>query len=147
MRRIAQVEKEGLQQLHPHLRKHIDTEAGDNVVFWSVVSVVAIFVVALAIVITIRSGMTGQIVLGWYEPSAPYARNPYACLDVPPCRGDNSFMCCAEQPLSNGRKCTAPLKAGAGSGYGTAFCPSEMPNMCTCPEKYPYRQTWPVPSR
>lgn len=130
----------------------------DNTVFWSIVGVISVFVVVLAAVMIVRSGATGRIVLQWSQPEAPFEANPYACLDVPPCGSEVSFLCCAEQPLpGTGIKCVAPLAGSLGTTvYGSPYerpgtsyarCPPELPNRCTCPEKYQYRQSWPVPSR
>ncbi len=136
----------------------VEKEVPDNTVFWSTVAVVSLFVVVLATVMTVRYGITGQIVLQWNQPTRPFEADPYACLDVPQCGSEISFMCCAEQPLWNGMKCTAPLYAKGvkdpelGSPYdsysaGNMICPSHMPYRCGCPEKFQYRQSWPVPMR
>jgi hypothetical protein len=119
-------------------------EVPDNTVFWSIVGIVSVFVVVLAVVTFVKSDITGNIVLQWYNPSLPYLRNPMACLDVPMCGSSNSYMCCAEETLPSGMKCTAPLYTYVSQN---SQCPASMPNMCPCPEKYPYRQSWPVPTR
>jgi hypothetical protein len=120
-----------------------EKEVPDNTVFWSIVGVVSVFVVVLAAIVVVRSDMTGNIVMQWFQPSRPFAENPYACLDVPMCGGSQSYMCCAENPLpTTGMKCTAPIY-----GYGSEapMCPDTMPYKCPCVEKYPYKQSWPVP--
>jgi hypothetical protein len=119
-----------------------EKEAPDNSVFWSIVGVASVFVVVLAAIVIVRSDTTGAIILQWAQPSRPFQSNPYACLEVPMCGGDNSYMCCAEATLANGMKCTAPIR-----GYGSEapMCPDMMPYKCPCPEKYPYRQSWPIP--
>ncbi len=122
-----------------------EKEVPDNTVFWSIVGVISVFVVVLAAVMIVRTGVTGKIVLQWPEPSRPFSVNPLACTDVQPCGSDVSFVCCAEQPLpGTGRKCTAPVR-----GYisEAPMCPDAMPYRCTCPEKHQYRQSWPIPSR
>jgi hypothetical protein len=135
-----------------------DKEVPDNAVFWSIVGIISVFVVVLATVMVLKSGMSGQIVLQYNEPSRPFSAQPLACLDVPACGSDISFMCCAESPLpGTDRKCAAPLygygrESRQNYGYdnygaGNAVCPEQMPYRCGCPEKFQYRQTWAVPSR
>jgi hypothetical protein len=137
-----------------------DKEVPDNTVFWSIVGIISVFVVVLATVMLVRNDTTGNIVLQWEAPSRSFEVNPYACLDVPPCGSETSFMCCAESPLpGTSQKCMAPMmgraapvtinyrQAYANYGANTPVCPLEMPYRCTCPEKYQYRQSWPVPSR
>jgi hypothetical protein len=134
-----------------------EKEVPDNTVFWSTIAIVTVFVVVLATVMVVRSGTTGNIVLQYTTPTRPFAANPYACLDVPACGSEISFMCCAEQPMAGtNRKCTAPLQSWGqelqrssydNGGAGNPVCPSHMPNRCPCPEKFQYRQSWPVPSR
>lgn len=135
-----------------------ENEVPDNTVFWSLVGIISVFVVVLATVMIMRNGVTGQIVLQYNQPSRPFEADPFACLDVPPCGSDNSFMCCAATPLpGTDQKCIAPLRGfGRESqpnygydnyGAGNPFCPREMPYRCGCPEKFQYRQSWPVPSR
>jgi hypothetical protein len=119
-----------------------EKEVPDNSVFWSIVGVVSVFVVVLAAIVVVRSDATGGIVMQWLNPSRPYAENPYACLDVPMCGGSQSYMCCAETPLPNGMKCTQPM---LGYASEAPMCPDSMPYKCPCPEKYPYRQSRPVP--
>ena len=72
-----------------------EKEVPDNTVFWSLVGIISVFVVVLAVVLFMRTSMTGAIVQQWPDPYKPYAADPYACLDVPPCQSDTSFMCCA----------------------------------------------------
>lgn len=115
----------------------------DSSVFWATVGIVSVFIVVLAAVTLVKSDFTGNIVLQWFNPTTAYSRDPMACLDVPMCGSSNSYMCCAVEPLANGLKCTAPLYLYVSQN---AQCPASMPNMCPCPEKYPYRQTWPVPA-
>lgn len=141
--------------------KEVAEEVPDNTVFWATVGTISVFVLVLAVVMIVREGSTGQIVIQWEQPSRPFDANPYACLDVPPCGDGISFQCCANEPLpGTGQKCTAPL-AGYGEmvmgyGYQTAYdnygagnpvCPKAMRNRCPCPEKFQYRQSWPVPGR
>jgi hypothetical protein len=121
-----------------------EKEVPDNSVFWSVVGIVSVFVVVLAAVILVRSGATGGIVYQWQDPYKPYQSNPLACLDVPPCQSDTSFLCCSETDDQFGRKCIAPI---GGTLSVKPQCPDYKPYMCTCVEKYPYRQTWPVPTK
>ena len=47
-------------------------EVPDNTVFWSIVGIVSVFVVVLAAVTFVKSGLTGNIVLQWFDPSVPY---------------------------------------------------------------------------
>jgi len=134
-------------------------EVPDNTVFWATVGIISVFVIVIATVMIVRYGATGQVVLQYPQPSRPFEANPYACLDVPPCGSEVSFMCCAEERLpGSSMKCTAPLDgyAGGTQGYPQAYgapgahnliCPDHMPYRCTCPEKFQYRQSWPVPSR
>ncbi len=135
-----------------------EKEVPDSTVFWSIVGVVTIFVVVLAAVLLVRGGTTGQIVHVWENSVRPAERNPYACMDMPRCGSDTSFLCCAENPLpGTGIKCITPLRAygeiGAPNygydhyGSGNPMCPEHMPFACSCPEKFQYRQTWPVPAR
>jgi hypothetical protein len=123
-------------------KEAVSKEMPDNTVFWSVVGVACIFVVVLATAMIVRSDITGKIVQQWFEPSRPFESNPYACLDVPMCGGSQSFMCCAAEPLPNGMKCTQAL---LGYASEAPMCPDAMPYKCPCPEKYPYRQSWPIP--
>jgi len=126
-------------------KKEVATEVPDNTVFWSVVGIVCIFIVVLAAVMLVKNSITGQIVTRWEDPTTPFSIDPYACLDVPPCKADQSYMCCAEFPLpGTGQKCTQPFY-GRFTSEGPR-CPEAMPNRCTCPEKFQYRQTWPVPT-
>lgn len=133
MRRLAQQQKEVPLQ-----------DAPGNTVFWSIVAVISIFVVVLAAVMIVRTGTTGRIVYIWESPTRPAEWNPMACLDMPPCGSDQSFLCCAENPLPGiGIKCMAPVY-----GYTSEppQCPAHTPYACSCPEKFQYRQTWPVPA-
>jgi hypothetical protein len=116
----------------------------DRTVFWAIVGIISVFVVVLATVMILRGNTTGQTVRQFFSPSQPFQANPFACLDVPQCGSDISYMCCAEQPLSNRMKCTAPVR---GWDASMPRCPADMPYKCSCPEKFIYRQTWPVPSR
>lgn len=141
-------------------KKEVPGEVPDNTVFWAIVGIITVFILVLAVVVFVRSSAAGGIVYQWGPTVRPFSINPYACLDVPPCGDGISWMCCAEQPLpGSNRKCTAPLKsyavtptmgypdAYANYGAGQPICPSAMPYRCTCPEKYQYRQSWPVPSQ
>lgn len=121
-----------------------EKEVPDNTVFWSIVGIVSVFVVVLAVVLFMRTSMTGAIVQQWPEPYKPYQANPFACLDVPPCQSDTSFLCCSGADSDNGQYCIAPI---GGALSVKPNCPPAMPYMCTCVEKYPYRQTWPVPTK
>ncbi len=121
-----------------------EKEVPDNSVFWATVGIVSVFVVVLAAIVIVKSGFTANIVLQWSNPTRPFEVNPYACMDVPMCGGSNSYMCCAEKALPNGLKCTQPL---LGYASEAPMCPGAMPYKCPCPEKYPYRQSWPVPAR
>ncbi len=123
-------------------KEAVNSEVPDNSVFWSIVGVVSVFVVVLAAIVVVRSDFTGQIVQQWASPSRPFELNPFACLDVPMCGGSQSYMCCAEYSLPNGMKCTQPIL-----GYASEAprCPEMMPYKCPCPEKYPYRQSYPIP--
>lgn len=122
-----------------------EKEVPDNTVFWSTVGVVIVFVVVLAAVMIARSGSTGQVIWAYQEPSKPFKINPLACLDVPPCGSETSFMCCAFEPVPGlGIKCTAPIQSYLAA---KPECPQEMPYACGCPEKYQYRQSRPVPIR
>jgi len=138
-------------------KKVVVKDEPDNTVFWSIVGIVSVFVVVLAAVMIVRTGPSGQIVSQWPAESKTFSVNPYACLDVPAC-GGASFMCCAEQPLPRSSiKCVPPMFGFDGTGrigyksaydsvgYGNKVCPPEMPNRCGCPEKFQYKQSYPVP--
>ncbi len=125
-------------------KKEVAEDAPDNTVFWSIVGVASVFVIVLAAMVVVRSDFTGKIIQQWNQPTRPFEANPYACLGVPMCGGSQSYMCCAEKPLPSGIKCTQPIR-----GYASEMpmCPESMPYKCPCPEKYPYRQSYPIPSR
>lgn len=125
-------------------RQQANADVPDNTVFWTTVTVVAIFVIVLSTVLITRFAVTGRIVQYWEDPGRPFSEDPVACRNVPPCGAEQSFMCCAREPVPGwgDKKCTAPLKKYASEA---PRCPDAMPFACGCPEKYQYRQSRPIP--
>jgi hypothetical protein len=134
-------------------------EAPDNTVFWSIVGVISVFIVVLASVMVLRSGATGQIVFQFPNPTVPYEPDVYACLGMPPCSSDTSYLCCAPETLPGSNlKCVPPLTQSlptlnygspgyGGTGRSMPGCPALLPYACACPEKFQSRQSWPIPVR
>ena len=136
-----------IERVRRHLRTHLNErgrELPNNTVFWTTIAVVGIFIIVLSVVLITRYTVTGRIVQYWDEPTRPFASDPRACRNVPACGGTQSYMCCAlgYVPGFGDQRCTAPLYKYKSE---SPRCPEQMPFACPCPEKYQYRQSWPIP--
>ena len=136
--------KEEMQRLRKHLRNTHGKELPDNTVFWTTVAVIGIFIVILSVVLITRYSLTGKVIQRWVDPTIPFSKDPLACRNVPACGGEQSYMCCARGyvPGFGNQRCTAPLYMLKSEA---PRCPEQMPYACSCPEKYQYRQSWPIP--
>lgn len=125
-------------------RQQKSSELPDNTVFWTTIAVVVIFIIVLSAVLITRYAVTGRIVQYWEDTSRPFANDPVACRNVPPCGAGQSFMCCSRTPVPGwgNKKCTAPVYHYASEA---PKCPDAMPYACGCPEKFQYRQSRPIP--
>lgn len=135
--------KRGVRALRK-MQEAREKDVPDNTVFWTTVAVIGIFIVVLSVVLLARHQVTGKIMYQWTNPEKPYLADPIACRNVPMCGAEQSFMCCAKDPVPGfgDQRCTAPiykLKSEA------PICPGQMPYACPCPEKFQYRQSRPIP--